>query len=48
MTTRLLMALFVIMTIAGAAALTLSGCDDDTVAPMNQDLSSPDLRVNHD
>ena len=45
MMTRLLIAVFVILT--GAAAFTLSGCGDDN--PMEtQDLSAPDLRPSHD
>jgi hypothetical protein len=48
MMTRLLMALFVVMTLGGAAVL-ISGCDDDTTAPPTMDLSAPDLRsTNHD
>ncbi len=47
MMTRWLMALFVLVTLAGSAALTLSGCDDDTTGPVTQDLSM-DLRPAHD
>jgi hypothetical protein len=47
MMTRLLMALFVVVTLGGAAVL-ISGCDDDTPAPATMDLSAPDLRTNHD
>jgi hypothetical protein len=46
MMTRLLMALFVLLTLAGVAAL--SGCDDDGQVQPMQDLSMPDLRKTHD
>lgn len=43
--TRLLMALFVMVTLAGV--LALSGCDDDMPAPA-ADLSVQDSHPNHD
>ena len=56
MMNRLLMAIFVVVTLLGTAALTLTGCDDDTGctgancgADLSVDLStSHDLRPEHD
>jgi hypothetical protein len=48
MMTRWLMALFVVVTLAGTAALTFSGCDDGGGDNPQPDLSYQDLRPAHD
>jgi hypothetical protein len=43
MLSRILFALVLVLTVAGASALTLTGCDDDTGSPEGLDLA-----VGHD
>ncbi len=49
MTTRWLMAAFFFVTVFGTAALTMTGCDDDSGGG-NQDLTATheDMRQAHD
>jgi hypothetical protein len=49
MTTRWLMTAFLLLTLAGSAALMLGGCDDDSGNKEGLDLSMPaDMAKTHD